>query len=111
MTKLVYFIVNSGIFFDIGIVSRYIRFGPVSYTHLDVYKRQGLMAMHTSSLSILNICSNISDALSARLDHFTHDIDLDSTDAAECQTVSYTHLDVYKRQPKKTSLRTNHHCD
>ena len=28
----------------------------------------------------------------ARLDHFTHDIDLDSTDAAECQT------DVYKRQ-------------
>ena len=33
----------------------------------------------------------------ARLDHFTHDIDLDSTDAAECQT-DVRGRDVYKRQ-------------
>ena len=51
-----------------------VTFLPVSYTHLDVYKRQG-------SAGLLAGC---------RVDLPVH--------AALYKSVSYTHLDVYKRQ-------------
>ena len=47
---------------------------PVSYTHLDVYKRQGVMARIANP----DYCQNIS--------------------LTPFWPVSYTHLDVYKRQ-------------
>ena len=50
----------------------------VSYTHLDVYKRQRLRCMEATS-----------DATSCRLL---------SAVIVCCRSVSYTHLDVYKRQ-------------
>ena len=51
---------------------------PVSYTHLDVYKRQ----------SLYNTCFKLPSA----------ERTYDSTSTFCCETVSYTHLDVYKRQ-------------
>ena len=46
---------------------------PVSYTHLDVYKRQDMDSLHSTFLPILG---SVLPSL----------------------PVSYTHLDVYKRQ-------------
>ena len=48
--------------------------GPVSYTHLDVYKRQAYTTYGTSRANAYKI---LEDSLNP---------------------VSYTHLDVYKRQ-------------
>ena len=60
---------------------------PVSYTHLDVYKRQvyprslrkGVVLM--TNFEIISVVVNIIFIIIATID-----------------TVSYTHLDVYKRQ-------------
>ena len=54
---------------------------PVSYTHLDVYKRQD--AMYTF--------------ITQGVDELTKKCIMYATEA-----VSYTHLDVYKRQVQKT---------
>ena len=53
---------------------------PVSYTHLDVYKRQGLAgALNGFPSKIIS--------------------DMGNTESLRCMIpVSYTHLDVYKRQ-------------
>ena len=60
---------------------------PVSYTHLDVYKRQGIdgsTARHKSTQQYYRDTQKLVDSLKAEV------VDL--------QAVSYTHLDVYKRQ-------------
>ena len=54
---------------------------PVSYTHLDVYKRQTKHPMHPQNASV-----------ELKSVHFSYDGE------KEVLTVSYTHLDVYKRQ-------------
>ena len=51
---------------------------PVSYTHLDVYKRQENEELKKSYISLLVLTKEILEAC--------------------IDTVSYTHLDVYKRQ-------------
>ena len=64
-------------------------FTPVSYTHLDVYKRQVLFSVSSPS-----IC----------LSRFLHALAPSSFESNESDvmdgtlSVSYTHLDVYKRQ-------------
>ena len=68
---------------------------PVSYTHLDVYKRQGFVSRYPVSLipetsprskgvKAMNLV--LDEIVSACISH---------GDAS--QPVSYTHLDVYKR--------------
>ena len=60
--------------------SRVTTVDPVSYTHLDVYKRQEeVIVCHVDELQILGI-HNYENVMAA------------------VATVSYTHLDVYKRQ-------------
>ena len=63
-----------------------IRGTSVSYTHLDVYKRQALTAMHQRHETILLVL-----ALSAERT-------VQSQSCVKAAPVSYTHLDVYKRQ-------------
>ena len=77
---------------------------PVSYTHLDVYKRQGLDgATHESGFAgksqRFESCTTSTGSVSVR-HHMNRDVSLlfplnPHTDA---NPVSYTHLDVYKRQ-------------
>ena len=55
---------------------------PVSYTHLDVYKRQ--LLMHNASAQNDSLRGEQHDAVYKCL--------------SDIVTVSYTHLDVYKRQ-------------
>ena len=50
---------------------------PVSYTHLDVYKRQGEGGVKLAE-EVVRLCEQPNDSFTS---------------------VSYTHLDVYKRQP------------
>ena len=53
---------------------------PVSYTHLDVYKRQAVCSAAKAMKSALSI------------------VQFQTGGAVPCVAVSYTHLDVYKRQ-------------
>ena len=96
----------------------------VSYTHLDVYKRQVLdrikfthilvahshlaMAGFLTNMNML-VLSNISDPESAAVKSLNHPVPYFAWQGAlafhiACLvgigTVSYTHLDVYKRQEK-----------
>ena len=81
---------------------------PVSYTHLDVYKRQGYMYLRTAILeTYLNVdfLGQITKVLypeiarkyattASRVERaIRHAIEV-----AWNRAVSYTHLDVYKRQ-------------
>ena len=70
---------------------------PVSYTHLDVYKRQALThaaclqghtALFTSAVDIVNTLAAAQ-----------------ATGGVKRETVSYTHLDVYKRQASGLAWR------
>ena len=65
----------------------------VSYTHLDVYKRQPSNYYLTTvlSLSLQNIINNINNFMSL---YFI----ITSNSNLWVSSVSYTHLDVYKRQ-------------
>ena len=56
----------------------------VSYTHLDVYKRQGVEGQKTYIVKEGVLTSYLHDRISAK--HYG------------VNPVSYTHLDVYKRQ-------------
>ena len=65
---------------------------PVSYTHLDVYKRQAsTIPSRTRSMlcPTATFCSTSSTPVACRV----------CTCRVCARTVSYTHLDVYKRQP------------
>ena len=68
---------------------------PVSYTHLDVYKRQVVDLIATvgtvaAPVLTLNICESVM--------RFALDKDANKDKITQIGTVSYTHLDVYKRQ-------------
>ena len=73
-------------------------FGPVSYTHLDVYKRQ----MHTR-LDCLRprFCLHLQHKTDRAAPTLPH--------ARAITSVSYTHLDVYKRQLCAFAQNTLHH--
>ena len=79
--------------------------GAVSYTHLDVYKRQGAILVNISyyicqaaidlsnvlGYSILNLFTTITGQVGPG-------VSLDWNGTIAAVPVSYTHLDVYKRQ-------------
>ena len=65
---------------------------PVSYTHLDVYKRQG-----THYVSDLNEPHHASNLTAVNSNHSAFEKYVDKN-RKSYTTVSYTHLDVYKRQ-------------
>ena len=72
------------------------RLQPVSYTHLDVYKRQVLILVNQSdkTVSVLFVLLVALDSLFQHRD-FSGKLGL-----LLFISVSYTHLDVYKRQGK-----------
>ena len=76
---------------------------PVSYTHLDVYKRQ---VLHVTDVHETNgIIWHTVDALPETAQPgaaVTGTIDWEWR-FDKMQPVSYTHLDVYKRQPRCSS--------
>ena len=63
--------------------------GPVSYTHLDVYKRQ------------------LMDGLKNKAQDRSNRKVLMETASVQYAPVSYTHLDVYKRQTRTLSQRAS----
>ena len=75
--------------------------GPVSYTHLDVYKRQTLYDLTIEPIRVMHGKQPI---LGYRIGSFGFLTDLKSIVPEELEKlrgvepVSYTHLDVYKRQ-------------
>ena len=64
---------------------------PVSYTHLDVYKRQVLLT-HNAARSAVDRINGFTDTIKKNKNYKI----LASADTQG--PVSYTHLDVYKRQ-------------
>ena len=72
--------------------------GAVSYTHLDVYKRQGLDRAHGDSDQIRLQLGAV------RLQGIRQGADLHG--CGSLIPVSYTHLDVYKRQGSSMLPRT-----
>ena len=81
----------------------------VSYTHLDVYKRQGLFWQYyedldkiKSSESYISITKELYKKIKTEngeeLLKITAQTPLKVGDKVTVRTVSYTHLDVYKRQ-------------
>ena len=64
-------------------------YGPVSYTHLDVYKRQVFEARRLKSV--------LKDK-KVKLGKIDEDGGRGASQINNTNTVSYTHLDVYKRQ-------------
>ena len=63
---------------------------PVSYTHLDVYKRQDVTEMANEGENRLTVAvGNILEWDCLPVGHIEYVL-----------SVSYTHLDVYKRQQK-----------
>ena len=76
---------------------------PVSYTHLDVYKRQIWLFM--AGMLRLSICIALhSLAATASITRKTRLSAVISL-LLSVRAVSYTHLDVYKRQPYLTVRR------
>ena len=72
---------------------------PVSYTHLDVYKRQYLLLGVPGMLAykMVNTLDSMVGYKNERYRRF-------GCFAARLDAVSYTHLDVYKRQTMDTTL-------
>ena len=95
---------------------------PVSYTHLDVYKRQHLLNEEDG------ICRALADGITVLSDRYYfssyayQSVDLPLEWVVEANrpcadllrpdvtTVSYTHLDVYKRQPICCCARASRWC-
>ena len=75
---------------------------PVSYTHLDVYKRQ--------ALGFETVVSDMSTRKTYEKGQFTIPSDTACYPAklmhGHIEAVSYTHLDVYKRQPYQLKVKT-----
>ena len=82
---------------------------PVSYTHLDVYKRQETGTSDEGK--VLNIYCWNEEFKSRLTDHYPGYTEVDATTGTlgdvtvkwNITPVSYTHLDVYKRQAKDRS--------
>ena len=80
----------------------------VSYTHLDVYKRQ---VQHDASArrgyrQRPALALALKRDAAGGLNCFQHDI----AHLCNLQSVSYTHLDVYKRQPLRRAPRSSRPC-
>ena len=78
-------------------------FQPVSYTHLDVYKRQHLLVRVPAGEDLAKACAGFDahlDMLAAALEGVSIKFPFDVFVQARkvYAAVSYTHLDVYKRQ-------------
>ena len=73
----------------IGIGTLLVSIGTVSYTHLDVYKRQGDM---------LGLHSEFLPASKRYINDYVQYVKSDFLAGLGFGAVSYTHLDVYKRQ-------------
>ena len=73
-------------------------FNPVSYTHLDVYKRQPIdnVSNYDSSKEDIVFIAPLMDVEKHKL--------IFGTKSAMIKPVSYTHLDVYKRQDRDSEL-------
>ena len=69
------------------------RLMPVSYTHLDVYKRQ-------ATISTALVPSSATMRPCTRPSTYRPPLNTRSPCKVTCGPVSYTHLDVYKRQAK-----------
>ena len=67
--------------------------GPVSYTHLDVYKRQFFGSRSSYHGIVSKFMDNLNKSLCLALCSFKRNVI-----ALGTVSVSYTHLDVYKRQ-------------
>ena len=70
----------------------YVRLVAVSYTHLDVYKRQEKGCMQRVHGTLLQACPARTNATGNAFFRTENVV-----------PVSYTHLDVYKRQPLPTT--------
>ena len=70
-------------------ITRQYKRGPVSYTHLDVYKRQPL-GIKTENVVV--------DFAEGDMIVVIGGVWKDTVGVITAMTVSYTHLDVYKRQ-------------
>ena len=69
---------------------------PVSYTHLDVYKRQGILYLEVifrGTLHFQPLDARVHADAVALMHHIIAGLDV-----RKAGPVSYTHLDVYKRQ-------------
>ena len=81
---------------------------PVSYTHLDVYKRQEVFSATPENTYV---CEDSFHGLQAGMTSGATVIGLATTNTRKAITgkahsiiaVSYTHLDVYKRQGRRTN--------
>ena len=77
-------------------------FNPVSYTHLDVYKRQEYVPVEDYHLwSRLIVKTQFYIIQESLVDYRIHDSNISQTkidNVKRSNPVSYTHLDVYKRQ-------------
>ena len=73
---------------------RPLRIEAVSYTHLDVYKRQH----HLTPLHVLNDAVEIGLSLADAANFSAHSQTPVIIAQSSSTPVSYTHLDVYKRQ-------------
>ena len=74
---------------------------PVSYTHLDVYKRQGGTIGDIESQPFIEAARQVSLELGRQNSLFIHVTlvpFLKGSGEHKSKPVSYTHLDVYKRQ-------------
>ena len=94
---------------------------PVSYTHLDVYKRQSIVLLQIKNLWKKEALSmpvtptiEVDDTLKERSSHGSFELPIETyTDNCEIfhslynhwhDAVSYTHLDVYKRQYQMSDI-------
>ena len=87
--------------FKDSFIEEFQRAYPVSYTHLDVYKRQACDKLIPVTLELGGKSANI----------VFDDADLKQAIDGACKgilfnPVSYTHLDVYKRQRKNRNKNT-----
>ena len=76
------------------------QFNPVSYTHLDVYKRQALTEKYSKLAAEAKTHSNPENYIHSKyFDKSSEYYETNLTDTERrIASVSYTHLDVYKRQ-------------
>ena len=74
---------------------------PVSYTHLDVYKRQ----VYVNKKAVFDGSGEKKYVYTVNEDGYRNAVEVTVGDTVDDYTaVSYTHLDVYKRQTKNRAL-------
>ena len=78
---------------------------PVSYTHLDVYKRQEFV----TTLRYISILFTSATSKGIEIvSFFSQPVNTKTIAATKTRAVSYTHLDVYKRQKQEQSFSLYH---